>query len=461
MKNFKALSLLTVALSAAFLSGCGDAETIINERESIVETPANDGDGNTPSSNDFLIESMGRLAVTSAESNTVSLIDLDDGTLLDSFALSNDGSSLYASGSYRYAVITARSADMVEFIDGGLWREDHAEHLHDYKQAPQMSDYLLSGSRPTHFVNHKGQSAIFYDGDADAGVPASVQVITDMDITNENTSPASLMYTVNMHGVAEPRGEYLLASIRRDDVESTSGNTILPDQVGVYHLHDDEFELEQVLDVACPDLHGAAQNNDFVVFGCGDGVLVAHEHDGSYDAIKIENIDELNGVRIGSLYGHQDSAGFIGVASSGETGEIFVLSIDPAANAMELIDWQPQEGASPLSYAFTYDGEHALILDDLGFLTILSAHVHEGMNEFEFEGRVDISEQDISAMPEGQSFKMTVAQNGAYAFISDPIAQHVLMVHIEDMEIEGDFELDFVPANLTWLGIVEEQHAHP
>lgn len=455
MKNIRTLSLLTISLSAAFLTGCGDAETTIIEREPIVEAPVTDDEGSTPSDDDFLIESMGRLAVTWADSNTVSFIDIDDGTLLDNFALTNDDSALYTSGSYRYAAITARSADIVEFIDGGLWREDHVEHLHDYEQAPQMSDYLLSGSSPTHFVNHAGQSAIFYDGDADAGIPSSVSVITDLDITNENSSPASLMHIFNMHGVAEPRGEYLLSSIRREDSESTSGNTILPDQVGVYHLHDGNFELEQLLDVTCPDLHGAAQNHDFVVFGCGDGVLVAHDHNGSFEASKVENIDALGDLRIGSLYSHHDAAAFIGVASSYVTGETFVVSIDPETNAMELIDWQAQDGASPLSYAFTYDGEHALILDSLGFLSILSIHIHDGINKFEFEGRVDISDQDISLMPEGQSFKMTVAQNDGYAFISDPIAQHILMVHIEDMEIEGDFELDFVPANLVWVGIAE------
>ncbi|WP_395338468.1 5-methyltetrahydrofolate--homocysteine methyltransferase [Ningiella sp. W23] len=459
MKHLNSLGILTIAVSAAFLTGCGDAETTIIERDPIVEEPPSDGgsgSGNPPGG-DFLIESMGRLAVTSAQSNSISLIDLDDGAVLDSFTLSHEGSRLYASGSHRYAVITARSNDMVEFIDGGLWREDHVDHLHDYEQMPQMTDYVLTGSRPTHFVNELGQSAIFYDGDAEAGVPASVQVITDTDITNENSNPASLMYTVNMHGVAEPRGEFLLSTIRRDDVESTSGNTILPDQVGVFHLHDGEFELEQTLDVNCPDLHGAAQNHDAVLFGCGDGVLVAHEHDNAFEASKIENIDAIGSARVGSIYGHHDAEAFIGVASNRATGEVFVLSLDAEANSMEMIDWQPEDGARPIAYSFTYDGEHALILDSLGFLTVLSGHVHAGVNEFEFEGRIDISEQDLSLMPEGQNFSMTVSQNGGYAFVSDPIAQHVVMVHIEDREIEGDFELDFVPASLTWLGIAEHE----
>jgi hypothetical protein len=202
-------------------------------------------------------------------------------------------------------------------------------------------------------------------------------------------------------------------------------------------------------------LHGAAQNDDFVLFGCGDGVLVAHEVDGAYEASKVNNIPAIDGLRVGSLYGHHQSKAFIGVASNRATGEVFVVSVDPAANSMAILDWAAQDGALPTSYAFTYDGEHALILDNLGFLSILSVHEHEGVNEFEFEARVDISEQDLSTMPEGQSFKMTVAQNDSYVFVSDPIAQHVLMIHIEDREIEGDFELDFMPSSLTWLGISE------
>ena len=205
-------------------------------------------------------------------------------------------------------------------------------------------------------------------------------------------------------------------------------------------------------------MHGAAQNHDFVLFGCGDGVLVAHEHDGEYESSKIENIDEIAGLRIGSLYSHHDAEVFIGIASNRATGEVFVLNIDPEAGAMEVLYWQAQEGASPISYAFSYDGNHALILDKLGGLTILSAHLHDGVNELEFEGRVQLSDEDLSAMPDGHSFNMSVAQNGDYVFVSDPIAQHVLMVHIEDMEIEDDVELDFVSATVTWLGIKDETH---
>ncbi len=111
-------------------------------------------------------------------------------------------------------------------------------------------------------------------------------MLTDTDISGQTSELPHIDYSINMHGVAEPKGDYLLSTVRRDDAESTSAAKILPDQVGVYHLHDNEYEQEQLLDITCPDLHGAAQNEDYVVFGCSDSILVVHQHDDDYEAEK-------------------------------------------------------------------------------------------------------------------------------------------------------------------------------
>lgn len=459
-KSFQ-LNLLAAAIGSLLLTGCGDAETTIIEKEPIIESPTDSGnDGG--SGDDYTIDSMGRLAVLSADNTEAFIFDIDESDLLDTFALTYNASYLAASPDYRYALINSRSNDNISFIDSGIWREDHGEHLHDYKQGPAMSDYTLNGSRPTHIVNHDGQIAVFYDGNAEAGTNASVQVITDGDITNETLALPGIEYDINMHGVAEPRGEHMLSTLRRDDAESTSNAKILPDQIGVYHFHDGEYELEQTLDLTCPDLHGASQNHEFVAFGCSDGVLVAHQHNDAYGAEKIANIEGLSGMRVGSIYGHEASETFIGVASNHGANAMLVM-LSPQENEMEIIDWQPMEGAASTSYKFDFTGEKFLILDNLGYLTVLEPHEHDGHMEWEFSGRVDISEEDVSNMPEGMSFSMTVAQNDHYAYIADPIAQHVLQVHLVDMEIEGDIELNFAPAKLTWLGIaeaLESDHDH-
>jgi hypothetical protein len=460
-KLFK-LKLIALAISSTLITACGDAETNIVEKDPIeVPDDGHDhGDGGDHG-DEYTIDSLGRLAILAGDSNEANFFDLDDNELLDTFTLTNDSNTLSSSPDFRYAVIASRAQDYLGFIDGGLWREDHGAHLHDYEQSPEFSSYeLTSGSRPTHLVKHDGKLAVFYDGDAASGTTASVEVLTDNDITNATATLPGISYDINMHGVAEPRGEHLLATIRRDDAQSSSIAKVLPDQVGVYHFHDGEYELEQTLELTCPDLHGAAQNHDYVAFGCSDGVLLAHQHDDEYHAEKVINIDAVGDLRIGSIYGHEGSETFIGVASGHGGGPAVIVSINPAKAEMEEFEWQLADGASAVSYSFSANGEHFLVLDSLGFLNVLEAHAHDDHIHWELAGQVDITQEDVTTMPEGMKFSMTVAQNGQFAYVADPIAQHVVQVHLEDLEIEGELELTFPPAAITWLGITEKEHEH-
>jgi len=456
-KSFQ-LNFIAASIAALFLSGCGDAETTIIEKAPI-EVPDEDAHDHDDH-DEYTIESQGRLAVLSAESNVTTLYDLDDGDLLDSYSLIHDSNVLTASADYRFAVIASRSNDYVGFIDSGLWREDHGEHLHDYKQAPAMSDFELNNSRPTHIIKNDGKMVVFYDGDAESGVSSSVQVLTDIDISEQTSELPHIDYSINMHGVAEPKGDYLLSTVRRDDAESTSAAKVLPDQVGVFHLHDNEYKQEQLLDITCPDLHGAAQNEDYVVFGCSDSILVVHQHDDDYEAEKIANIADLDGLRISTLYGHEESASFIGIASDHSSSNAILFSINPEEGEIEKLEWQPADGASPVSYAFSHEAENFLILDSAGYLNILSAHNHDGEIHWELEQSLDISEEDVSTMPEGMSFSLTVSQNGDYAYVADPIAKHILQIDLETITIKGDIEISFIPQSLIWLGIAEEEHEH-
>ena len=68
---------------------------------------------------------------------------------------------------------------------------------------------------------------------------------------------------------------------------------------------------------------------------------------------------------------------------------------------------------------------------------------------------------DVATMPEGVSFALTVSKNDNHIYVSDPMAQHILQVDIETLSIEGDMEVDFVPASMVWLGIAAEGHDHP
>ncbi|BFM06127.1 5-methyltetrahydrofolate--homocysteine methyltransferase [Halioxenophilus aromaticivorans] len=450
--NFYKKQLLAFSVtlaSAALLTGCGDAETNIVENEAIVEESEEEvGESDTSSGRLFLLDK------TAVQAH---VYDLSTTDLLATIPLDALPSAVYASGDYRFASLIERTEDKVGFVDGGLWQEPHDDHYDTYSTTPALMNNSLTGSRPTHFVRHEGKVAVFMDGDAATGAVAGVQVFEDHHIEDAE-APATLEFTMNMHGVAEPRGEYLISTIRREDALSTSNNFILPDQVGVYHLHDEEFELEQTIDLPCPDLHGAAQNESHVAFGCSDGILVLTDNgDGTFAAEKLANPDDLeDGLRIGSLWGHYDSGQFIALASAhgGSTSQLY--AVDPDEGEIEAIDWQPEDGASAVARGFGSAAEQFLILDDQGYLTAVEPHDEGDHTHWEFGARLDISEEDVSTMPDGESFSMTLARNGHFAYVADPIAQHVLVIDLGLLEITGDIETDFVPSSPTWLGIASE-----
>lgn len=461
MINTRSLAWVFALASMTHLAGCGGDETTIIEKDSVAEEDRDlDDDHDHDHDGDVVIESEGRLVVLNGEGSEAVVYNLEDNTMLDSFALSTVPSAMTASADLRYAVLVDRAGDSVAFIDGGLWQEDHVEHLHDYEEAPVQLSYTLSGSRPTHVVPHEGQLAIFYDGDSETDTPASITVISDSDIASENAAPLAIDYSVNMHGVAEPRGDHLFASWRRDDADTTSANPILPDQIAVYHLHDEEYEQEEILDVTCPNLHGAAQNESYLAFGCSDGVVLIQEQDETFTTSKIDNPEEVEeGLRVGSLYGHEDAEQFIGLASAHGGSSVQWFSIDPEEGEMELIDWQPVEGASVVGRGFSFAAEQFLILDNQGYLTMLEPHDHDGHSHWEFSERILITEEDLANTPEEAGFSLAFSHSGHYAYVTDPIAQHVVIIDLEEKTIAGELELGFVPTALTWLGIAEA-HDH-
>ena len=451
MNNYllKNLAYSVSLASLALLTGCGgDAETTIIENESIVEESEAEETSDT---------SSGRLLIVDEASTSAKVYDLASAELLATVTLDALPSAVYASGDYRFATLIERTEDKVGFVDGGLWQEPHDDHYDTFSATPALMNNSLTGSRPTHFVRHEGKVAVFMDGDVSTGAVAGVQVFDDETIADAET-PVTLEYSVNMHGVAEPRGDYLISTLRRDDSLSTSANFILPDQVGVYHLHDDEFELEQTIEVECPDLHGAAQNENYVAFGCSDGVLLLTDNgDGTFAAEKLANPDDIiDGLRIGSIWGHHDSEQFIGLASAHGGTSTQLYAIDPEEGEMELIDWQPLDEASAVARGFGYAAEQFLILDDQGYLTAIEPHDEGDHTHWEFGVRLDITEEDVTTMPDDASFSMTLARNGHFAYVADPIAQHVLVIDLEVMDISEDIELDFVPSSPTWLGIASE-----
>ncbi|WP_111642915.1 5-methyltetrahydrofolate--homocysteine methyltransferase [Marinimicrobium alkaliphilum] len=446
--NKHAISYLTypaLALSAVLLTACGGSSTNIIERDPIAD---DDHDDHHHDHGDL----GGRLLISEHDDDHVYVYDVAHEEVIAEMHLDGVPTALYATPGQRYGVVV-RGGDngQVNFVDSGLYWEDHGDHGHMHEGDPALLELELFGDRPAHVTNGGHRTAIFFDGNA--GAPAQVKVVNDHDMS---ATPALLEYSANQHGAAQVRSSYLLSSILDHEEEST-----LPNLVGVYHRHDGIYELEETLDVGCPGLHGSAQNAHHIAFGCTDGVLLIeeHRHDNSrdYHAHKISSE-----IRIGTLFGHDHLEDFVGVgggvlyrvATEGEgsiepinwTGEADL----PVVGSVDSIVWGD---LSAVGYAFAEHGELFVILDNHGGLTVLDTHDWDVVGE-----RLQVTHSHSA--PDGLRFEMTVSGDGHFVFVTDPAEQEIRVVDIEDREVYDTFSLDFTPNKLVWLGVVTEEDDH-
>lgn len=441
MKN-NVLPSLTLLCVAAFISGCGGSDTKIVEREPVPIEDDHDHD------HDEEEITQGRLLISTKDQAKVSVVDINEKTILHEVTLSETPSALYASPNYRYGFAVQRTADRVDVIDSGLWQEDHADHLHDYQQAPKQMAFSTNKSRPTHFTGTDTQSVIFFDGNGETATPASVGVFTETDIAN-NTAGTVLEYTTHMHGAAQGRGDYLVSTIRDAATAST-----LPDRVAVYRAHNGFFSDENILNETCPGLHGSAQNETTITFGCTDGVLVVTQTGNTFSAHKIANPVSFTGTtRIGTLLGDEEVDEFVGIAA----GQFFAVNTN--TNSITAINWADASITPALtanSYGFADDGEFFVILDNQGGVTILNS------DDWSVKARVAAISSNLTALPTGSKFELALTPSHV-AYVSDPIANQVKQINLDEAKVSDTLQLNFIPHKITWLGIAEPAtgaHAH-
>ncbi|KZN57436.1 hypothetical protein [Pseudoalteromonas luteoviolacea] len=445
--------LLSVAVATALLTACGDTKTTIIEHEPVVEEVKKDEGNDHNHDNDHdhgTVSSEGRLLVTSTDSNSIHILDLEHKEVAGELASTNFPKYVYTTENSRYAVLVQSDNSRVEFIDGGIWEEDHGDHMHPYEEAPKLSNVSFDLAKPAHVTNGEHNTAIFFDGEA-GSTNAQVAVFSEAYLNGDASKLAEIEYNTNMHGAAQARGEFTLSTIRDADAES-----VLPDKIGLFHKHDDHFDQEKVFEETCPALHGSAQNHEHISFACGDGVVVITEENGEFTASKIANPESFaEGQRIGTLRGHEDSHQFIGIAGT----ELVV--IDPEHNEIEKVEWTITQGHRIAGGDFNYDGSHAAILDSAGVLTIFEQHTENDEHHWEVAHSVKVHEHELDALPEGASFRLTFSKAENTVFVVDATAKHVLGYDLESAELKVEIELDFTPDSAVWLGIEKGgEHAH-
>lgn len=433
MKNLKQNAALPLSLLAAFtMAGCNETGT---SSLGSAEDEHDHAHGAHP----------GRLVIASRDGagDQLYVYDLEEGTLLPgSLALDNAPSALYTSPGKRFVLAPQRDANQVQIIDGGLYQhDDHVDEV-----SPALTG-TLNGPAPTHYRPHGEQAALFYDGDAGSAIMAKVDVLTDASLETASSVASQTLASAH-HGVAEPRGDVLLATFRT----AASG---LPEKVDIYHQHNDHYHQEGTVSLDCPDLHGAGSNEDYSVFGCSDGVLIVHQNGENFTAQHVDNatLGLAGSERVGSFDSHHEMPHFVGYAGDR------ILIIHPDDGDVQELDWQEGAAVSLDSHSLDPHGEHLVLLDDAGDLRIFdtadwSEHAH-------VENAIDPASAAPPASGHGSRVAMTVAGEPAHAFLSDAGNRSIVVVHLEEGSIEAPLSLNFAPGALAWAGLTgaHEEHA--
>lgn len=434
------LNLILCAMLSTSLIACGDSTTNITEKDPIVEPTPDPGDGHDHDE----VSSEGRLAFTVSGSDEINVIDLEHKENIATIGTGGNAGYIYASENKRYAILVQRDAEQVQFLDGGIWQENHGDHLHPYQEDPKLMEFHIDGVKPAHVTNSESETAVFFDGSDESGENAKVAMFSETHIAENSSEAPILQYETYMHGAAQARGEFLL-STQRDPNSATT----LPDKIALYEVHGDHFHEEEVFDVSCPGLHGSAQNHDYIAFACTDGVVVIKQEGETFSASKIANTEDFAvDQRIGTLKGHHETEQFIGIAGN----EMFI--IDPEHGEIEKVDWYNASEKYLSAGEFSFDGSYAVTLEATGLLTIFEPHIEGGHAHWEVLHSIETSEHDISEMPEKHSYRLAVSYYENVVYVSDPISKHVVKYDLATGEAVDEIELSFVPDRMVWLGIV-------
>ena len=392
-----------------------------------------------------IIDSAGRLAVYAGDTPAVHIHDLDNGAAVEA-THPTDGpvSAIYAGPQQRYAVLYQATANQVQFVDGGLWREDHGDHLHDYRQASRPMDWRLRGPRPSHYNVQAGrQAAVFMDGPADASQPASSSLIDDAAIARGRPL-ARLNLDIAIHGLAVPIDDLLISVTRAADAADTG-----PTHLQRFHRSGSSYTAGTLLPTRCDRLHGAFDDGRSLVTGCGEGMLLARH--GGADGVDDGTVLRTP-IRVSTIAGHPLAAGhLIGIGTDGTapapvTTRFFALDAN-AATVAELVPQGWESGRVRRAHAFDRSGQRFHIVDDLGTLYILQRDGATWATRARLPGV-------IPAMPTAAPWPALVACGSRDAlFLTDPLGRRLLTLDPEAGTVRSSVPLAYVPGGLAWLGI--------
>ena len=391
-------------------------------------------------------EAIGRLLIADAIEAHLSVIDLSTEEVNSGlFSIAAPNATVYSSPTHRYGIVLARGPadgdDRIHVFDGGVFLVPHGDHSDLIREPVSRHALEIIEEWPVHYVNSHGWTTIFADTNG------HVVLINEQDLVNSRGDYEPIVLDAGFqHGAAFVIADdhVILSSNNPACTEFIPGSwDCLPLGVEVR-----TFDNEVVYDAsnrACPSVHGEAHNSHGAIFGCIGGVLFVDVHDGQYEHEFIPYPPETNGeVALGQYYGHHHSDNFFAPATLFPDGQCCDLGgvwmVDVVNGEMREIFPEPSASA-----AFSSDGETFYTLAADGVLRAFDAHDGELIGTTQLVDPFEI----VFGSP-----TPAIIVVGEMLYVADPNSGHVLAVHLDDMEIEEEWEVDGAPSSLAFVGVI-------
>jgi zinc transport system substrate-binding protein len=364
-----------------------------------------------------------RLFVSDREQSKVTVIDAVKGEALDTFTIKAPG-SLYRSNSGRTVFAVQGDAGAVTAIASGISFDDHGDHGDIDVEAPKLTGTEITGQKPSHFVEHDGEFAAFFDGE---GVG---RIISEKAVLEGKSDFREVKTGAPQHGVAVAYGSHVLLS---------EPNKEKPDELPVGIRTVDEAGV-QVGDIAeCPDLHGEASSGNILAFACGTGLLVVTHGESGPEIRHLPYADSLPDGKSTTLIGGRGLQYFLGNYGSDK-----VVLIDPTAesDAFRLIELPTRRvhfAVDPIrakfAYVLTEDGQ-------LHQLDVVSGAIIQSLkltDPYSMEGHWNDP-------------RPRIAVAGDKIVVTDPLKSKLHLIDAASFKADGEIAVDGKPYNIVAVG---------
>ncbi len=377
-----------------------------------------------------------RLFVSDHERGTVTVLDAEDGSVLDTVETQGPASLHRTSGGETVFAVQGPTG-RVAAIASGIAFADHGDHADIEIGEPRALDFAMEGEKPAHFVERQGLIAQWFDGEPQA------RFVSERGVLDGSGEVRTIDVGAPHHGVAVPYADHAVVTI--PNPEDASQRPIGARIVG--------FDGAQVgQDIACPGLHGSAGSGSLYALACETGILLISEEGGVPDVRHLAYPDTLPEGSSSTLIGGRGLQYFVG-----NYGPDRLVVIDPSADgAFTLVQLPTRRvhfAVDPIrprfAYVITEDGQlHRLdVLDGAiaGSLRVTDPYSMDG---------------------HWSDPRPRLAVAGDEILVTDPLKGVVHRIDAESFEPAGEIEIGGRPFNIVSVGGsgalhgADEAHGH-